>query len=202
MRSRHWREARTRKGTPVRTIKKRRAPNALVEWRARRLAKNRPEGMECTYEEMRKEPAVREAVEEGLFQEQGGLCAYTGTGLAMRARTEGVNFHIEHLIPQTHCDPGEDTAYDNLVACWPRPNCGFEPTYGARKKGTGHHRRRSTCSFHPRIAAVPHAFPSTGAAKYPRRQATRPLRQPSRSWAFRSPRSQLCGPTRSGGSWP
>jgi hypothetical protein len=22
----------------------------------------------------------------------------------------------------------------NLVACWPRPNCGFEPAYGAKKK--------------------------------------------------------------------
>jgi hypothetical protein len=22
-----------------------------------------------------------------------------------------------------------------MVACWPRPNCGFEPAYGARKKG-------------------------------------------------------------------
>jgi uncharacterized protein (TIGR02646 family) len=91
--------------------------------------------MECTYEEMRKEPAVREAVEEGLFQEQGGLCAYTGTKLEMEARAGGVSFHIEHLIPQAHCDHGQDTAYDNLVACWPRPNCGFEPTYGARKKG-------------------------------------------------------------------
>jgi uncharacterized protein (TIGR02646 family) len=119
----------------VRTIKKRRVPNALTQWRTPRLVKNRPEGMGCTYEEMRKEPAVREAVEEALFQEQGGLCAYVGAKLKMEARTEGVSFHLEHLIPQTYCDYGEDTAYDNLVACWPRPNCGFEPAYGARKKG-------------------------------------------------------------------
>ncbi len=119
----------------MRTIKKRRAPNALLRWRDPRLAQSRSEGMECTYEEMRKEPAVLKAVEEGLFQEQGGLCAYTGTKLEMEARVGGVDFHLEHLIPQTHCGYGQDAAYDNLVACWPRPNCEFEPMYGARKKG-------------------------------------------------------------------
>jgi uncharacterized protein (TIGR02646 family) len=80
-----------------------------------------------------------------LFLEQGGICAYTGHRIGLtpaRPNTEtqrDVNFHIEHLIPQTYCKTeygnyGKDTEYDNLVACWPRPNCGFEPAYGARKK--------------------------------------------------------------------
>lgn len=119
----------------MRTIKKRRIPNALTQWRTPLLVKKRPEHKECTYEAMRNESAVRQAVEEALFQEQGGLCAYTGAKLAMETPTGGVDFHLEHLNPQTHCDDGQDTAYDNLVACWPRPNCGFEPAYGARKKG-------------------------------------------------------------------
>jgi uncharacterized protein (TIGR02646 family) len=121
----------------VRTIEKRPVPKALTEWRNPRLAENRTEGMECTYEEMRKDPRARRAVEEGLFHEQGGLCAYTGMKIQLDtgAQTEEVGFHLEHLIPQTHCEYGQDTAYSNLVACWPRPNCGFEPSYGARKKG-------------------------------------------------------------------
>jgi hypothetical protein len=28
----------------------------------------------------------------------------------------------------------KDADYLNLVGCWPRPNCGFEPAYGAKKK--------------------------------------------------------------------
>jgi uncharacterized protein (TIGR02646 family) len=121
----------------VRTIRKRRAPNALTEWRAPRLAKDRREGMEGTYEEMRRDPRVLRAVEEGLFREQGGLCAYTGRRIRLETGTETseVDLHLEHVIPQAHCEHGQDTAYDNLVACWPRANYGTEPSYGARKKG-------------------------------------------------------------------
>ena len=131
----------------MRTIQKCPAPNSLTQWRGPRLAASRPEGMECTYEEMRRVSAVLEAVEGNLFVEQGGICAYTGhrIGLTPSQPNKGmqrdVNFHIEHLMPQTYCTAeygnyGKDTEYDNLVACWPRPNCGFEPAYGARKKGS------------------------------------------------------------------
>src|SRR5262249_8691972 len=136
-----------RRRAKVRTIRKRPIPNDLTEWRAPRLAANRTEGMECNYEEVRRAPKVLEAVEDNLFAEQGGICAYTGhrIGLKVNNTANGtqrdVNFHIEHLIPQRYCNQehgnyGKDAAYDNLVACWPRANCGFEPAYGARKKGS------------------------------------------------------------------
>jgi uncharacterized protein (TIGR02646 family) len=73
--------------------------------------------------------------------EQGSLCAYTGQRIDLKsskpaaASFREVDFHIEHLTPQAHGSQGQDTDYANLVACWPRPNCGFEPAYGARKKG-------------------------------------------------------------------
>ena len=97
--------------------------------------------MEPHYESMRRSPDVLEAVEDGLLAEQGGICAYTGIQISLKPCDPGsgaareVHFHIEHLIPQNHCERGQDTDYQNLVACWPRPNCGFEPGYGAKKKG-------------------------------------------------------------------
>jgi uncharacterized protein (TIGR02646 family) len=122
----------------LRTIRKLTAPNLLTQWRLPRLAEQRSAGMECTYAELRRDPTVLAAVEDGLFREQGGLCAYTGQRIGLRTdatRQREVDFHIEHLTPQAFCAYGQDTEYTNLVACWPRPNCGFEPAYGARKKG-------------------------------------------------------------------
>ncbi len=101
-------------------------------------AKSAP-GMDCTYEEMRRDTCIVD-VEGSLFAEQGGICAYTGHRLRLQKAnpetnaTRTVGFHIEHLRPQEHCDYGQDAEYNNMVACWPRPNCGFEPDYGARKK--------------------------------------------------------------------
>jgi len=126
----------------VRTIKKRPHPVKLTQWRAPRMVAVRPEGMECTYEEMRRDGQVIEAVEDSLLVEQGGICAYTGHRIRITpadpasARVRDVDLHIEHLVPQHHCAYGQDTDYENMVACWPRPNCGFEPAYGARKKGS------------------------------------------------------------------
>jgi uncharacterized protein (TIGR02646 family) len=126
----------------VRTIRKRVAPNSLTQWRAPRLAANRSEGLECTYEEMRRSSAVLEAIEDNLLAEQGGICAYTGHRIRMMpayAAAGGprtADFHIEHLTPQVHCAYGQGADYSNLVACWPRPNCGFEPAYGAKRKGS------------------------------------------------------------------
>ncbi len=123
----------------MRTIRKQAAPNALTQWRAPRLAARRPEGMDCTYAEMRRDSAVLAVVENGLIHEQGGICAYTGQRISIRNVSvpgeRDVDFHIEHLVPQVHCTYGQDADYTNMVACWPRPNCGFEPAYGARKKG-------------------------------------------------------------------
>ncbi len=81
-----------------------------------------------------------QVVEDGLLAEQGGICAYTGHQISIvpadpqSGADRDVNFHIEHLTPQTFCEYGQDADYQNLVACWPRPNCGFEPEYGARRK--------------------------------------------------------------------
>ena len=126
----------------MRTIQKRPAPNALTAWRTPRLAANKPEGMECNYGEMRRDAKALAAVEESLWAEQGGLCAYTGHRIRLMSDGElrNADFHLEHLTPQTYCKSefdsyGKDTDYSNLVACWPRPNVEFEPKYGARRKG-------------------------------------------------------------------
>lgn len=116
----------------MRTIRKRQPPASLTAWRGPRMAAGRPPGTECTYEELRRSPKVVSDIVQALLQEQGGLCAYTGRPIA--SRPDG-DFHVEHLIPQAHCEYGEDADYRNLVACWPRPNSGFEPRYGARRKG-------------------------------------------------------------------
>jgi len=85
---------------------------------------------------MRRDSAVLTDVEDSLIAEQGGICAYTGMRIAIKMvkNNRFVDFHIEHLRPQVHCSYGQSAAYDNMVACWPRPNCDFEPEFGARKK--------------------------------------------------------------------
>ncbi len=121
----------------MRTIKKRPPPRALTQWRRPRLANARGEGMACTYDEMRRDRPALEAVEDGLFQEQGGLCAYTGIQIRLETgASRKVDFHLEHVIPQKHCSYGQDAEYGNLVACWPRPDFRSEPSFGARKKGS------------------------------------------------------------------
>ena len=125
----------------VRTINKFPLPRRLTEWRAPRMLAERPQATQCDYESLRNAPDVLEVVENALFAEQGGICAYTGHGIsltpvdAQSGTHRYVDFHIEHLTPQNHCIYGQDADYMNLVACWPRPNCGFEPEYGARRKG-------------------------------------------------------------------
>jgi uncharacterized protein (TIGR02646 family) len=93
--------------------------------------------MECTYAELRRDCAALQAVEAGLHAEQGGLCAYTGLCIRLSPNAlREVDFHLEHVVPQTHCEYGQDADYANIVACWPKPNCGFEAKYGAVKKGS------------------------------------------------------------------
>ncbi|MFH0900746.1 MAG: hypothetical protein V2A73_08975 [Pseudomonadota bacterium] len=109
------------------------------------MVANRASGMDCTYSELRRSACVVD-VEDSLFAEQGGICAYTGHRLRLQKADPNTNtardvgFHIEHPTPQDYCtaqngDYGKDADYQNMVACWPRPNCGFEPAYGARRKG-------------------------------------------------------------------
>jgi uncharacterized protein (TIGR02646 family) len=71
---------------------------------------------------------LRGTIKEALIAEQQGLCAYTGI------RIDASRSHIEHLLPQTHCQRGkEDVAYQNMVACYPAPNSGHVP-FGALQK--------------------------------------------------------------------
>lgn len=126
----------------MRTIKKRPPPASLTHWRASRVAEQTP-GFDFTYDEMRRIPQVLADVEDSLYREQGGICAYTG--LKIRLKFDGnddsreVDFHIEHVLSQDRCkldeNRGKDTAYANLLACWPRPNCGFPVHFGAVQKG-------------------------------------------------------------------
>ena len=129
----------------MRTIVKRPQPDALTRWRQVRLAANKSAGMDCSYAELRRDTAVITAVEDALFAEQGGICAYTGHRLWLSDEGEDcrrrVGFHCEHLKSQERCRDldgavyGEDADYRNLVACWPPANCRYELPYGARAKG-------------------------------------------------------------------
>jgi uncharacterized protein (TIGR02646 family) len=69
---------------------------------------------------------TREAVKSSLLAEQRELCAYTGL------RLDAGNSHIEHLIPQCHCESGQDVAYSDMVACYPAP--GVRVRFGAVRK--------------------------------------------------------------------
>lgn len=64
-------------------------PNASVSWG-----------------EVRNQRPIREA----LCREQGGLCAY-----CMKKITADTS-HVEHIVPQSACKPGEDVAYGNMLA--------------------------------------------------------------------------------------
>jgi uncharacterized protein (TIGR02646 family) len=125
----------------VRTIKKRSPPAELVQWRQQRQAAHNPEALPYNYDAMRRTESVNEAVERGLFQEQGGLCAYTGRRIELLpGPPQSAVFHLEHLKGQKRCrreagqgilDVGFDTHYQNLVACWPEPNRKEGTPYGA-----------------------------------------------------------------------
>lgn len=78
---------------------------------------------------------------ETLLDEQGHVCAYT----LLRLNSESA--HVEHLKPQTVCKSDdeardlakqpllrEDIAWNNMVACFPKPNQLARPDYGAVKK--------------------------------------------------------------------
>ncbi len=118
----------------MRTIRKRNCPTELTEWRTLRFHENDPIRYPFTYNEMRRDRVVRISVESGLFNEQGGICAYTGRRIAWDARANRADFHVEHLMAQTRCRQHEDTDYENMVACWPAPNQRQATEYGAVRK--------------------------------------------------------------------
>jgi uncharacterized protein (TIGR02646 family) len=118
----------------MRTIRKRPTPDDLAAWRQDRMASNDLVRYPFDYESMRRDKLVLEKVEDALFAEQGGICAYTGRMIRRQGNWGQAGFHIEHLKPQTHCAAGEDTDYRNMVACWPQPNQKQATEYGAVKK--------------------------------------------------------------------
>lgn len=63
-------------------------------------------GSPVSWTEVRNQRPIREA----LCFEQGGLCAY-----CMR-RIDADTSHVEHIIPQSVCEAGQDVAYGNLLA--------------------------------------------------------------------------------------
>ncbi len=112
----------------MRRIEKREEPETLRHWRAENQAEPEGAGINYGYDALRQDHEATGEVLRSLVAEQGGLCAYTG------ARITPETSHIEHLKPQAHCERGEDAAYGNMIACWPRPNCGFEAAFGAHAK--------------------------------------------------------------------
>ncbi|MHB1558246.1 MAG: retron system putative HNH endonuclease [Isosphaeraceae bacterium] len=72
---------------------------------------------------------LKAEIKDALIAEQRGLCAYTGISI------DAARSHIEHLLPQAHCQRGqEDVDYHNMVACFPGRNHGYVP-FGAVEKG-------------------------------------------------------------------
>lgn len=118
----------------MRTIKKRTAPAELEDWRENRLEKNDPALYPFHYSAMRRDKVVLKKVEDGLFAEQGGICAYTGRMIGRNGKWGHAGFHMEHLTPQKCGAIGQDTDYLNIVACWPEPNQKEATEYGAVKK--------------------------------------------------------------------
>ena len=104
----------------MREIRSQPEPAALTQWRARVQ-----DDVNFGYKLLPAE--VRQVVKDALVVEQGGLCAYTGI------RIDGDRSHIEHLLPQAHCQRGQDVDYANIVACYPAPDAAYVP-YGALRK--------------------------------------------------------------------
>lgn len=120
----------------MRTIRKRPPPSSLVQWREERRTAEDDVARPFTYAALKSSPVIRD-VRRALYEEQGGICAYTGIALRPDDGEERSGFHVEHLVAQQHCvhEPGLDTDYSNLVACWPGPNHPATVPYGAHKKG-------------------------------------------------------------------
>jgi hypothetical protein len=160
----------------VRTIKKRPPPASLVTWQQQRIAAHGADGFELAYEAMRRDDGVMRDVEDILHGEQGAICAYTGRRIQLRAGPpRKVGFHLEHLNPQEHCEEGEDTDYNNLVACCRNRTRRKARPMGPYSKATGPHLPRSIplSRHYGRIA--PQGFRLIGGATF--QQLGRSIRQ-------------------------
>jgi uncharacterized protein (TIGR02646 family) len=101
----------------VKHIKKGPQPHALIAWQKANV--KIPDAEYGTHEF----PTAQ--VKHSLLREQGWICAYT------MIRVEEDSSHIEHLKPQTVCrkegNRAETTAYNNMVACYPREHVAGDP---------------------------------------------------------------------------
>lgn len=62
-----------------------------------------------------KEIRCKPEITASLVEEQGGLCAYCMSRI--EARSYGANkAHVEHVLPQSKCEKGEDVDYGNMLA--------------------------------------------------------------------------------------
>ncbi len=120
----------------MRRIAKGRSPKLLSDWRQGRNV-GCP-SMPLDYDAFRRDAAARAAVEDSLFREQGGLCAYTEMRIKLETEPRDVGFHIEHVKAQAICrdeGQGEDVDYQNMVAAYPAPNQKAKCSFGAIAKG-------------------------------------------------------------------
>jgi uncharacterized protein (TIGR02646 family) len=105
----------------MREIRPRAEPVTFTQWRA-----GSQNDIKYGYDLIPSE--LRAELKDSLITEQRGLCAYTGIGISASRS------HIEHLLPQAHCQRGqEDVAYQNMVACYPAPGSVYVP-FGALLK--------------------------------------------------------------------
>ncbi len=107
----------------MRHIRKGGQPGELIQW-----DKANREGPNYEYGQAQ---FPKSEVLDALLQEQGYLCAYT-----MR-RVSADTAHVEHLKPQETCRKersGEDVAYANMVACFPKNGGDKSYGYGAPVK--------------------------------------------------------------------
>ncbi len=104
----------------MKKIVKKSQPTELQQWRATNASCPQNLQYDCGN-------FPKSAVLNALLAEQGFLCAYT----LMRVFSN--NAHVEHLKPRSMCINGEDVAWDNMVACFPRPGA-QHPGFGAVQK--------------------------------------------------------------------
>lgn len=106
----------------MRFISKGAEPRELINWK--RANRDTPENLNY-----RGGGLPREAVKNALLHEQGYLCGYT-----MKRISSADECHIEHIIPQSKGEDGDDIRYSNMLACFPTSNSTTECEYGAKKK--------------------------------------------------------------------
>jgi uncharacterized protein (TIGR02646 family) len=129
----------------MRQIRSRSEPVAFTEWRA-----SSQNDINYGYDLIPSD--LRSAIKDALISDQRGLCAYTGIGI------DQDRAHIEHLLPQKHCQPGqEDVAYMNMVSCYPGPNSAYVP-YGAVFKADWPTRQEQHLFVSPRSAGCEARF--------------------------------------------